>query len=574
MPIKKDAPNVGVKSPYWFWGAEHSGFMPNKEDEEGDAVAQADIPLNPKAENKNPDTEILELIAQNPDMNVPTFYNLLKSKGFAIIGLMDEPSTTQVDEADSSGANPQVLRSNVNKEASKERLRGNVDFKCQFVESAAKDNGIGYTKYSVVLIKEGMGNLKDAFYYHRDALMSAVPVFEGKKIYADHPTLVEEQIRPERSVRDVLGHFENVRLEETDGQAMLCADVVTMPDEPYRWARALMRHAVEYSSKYPDKEFVGLSINASGDASPMSIDKLLESGVPESAKLKLLKAKAEGIETIKLVTKLDAAVSCDLVTEAGAGGMILEMIEGEKSMGKKIKLHEAEEVPEKKPVEKKEGEEALPPAKDGEPEAPHADEQQDLELIKKLLADYGITDAEESEIGMAKEAMEAAKAMGLEGPEALKCAGYSLKMAKHMASKQAAKQPTEAPAAPVEAAPVVTEAMPPEKECGDKKESSEIIKLTAEISKLKESLLKFEIKEHTDIVLRESGLPMRVTKAFRDRVKESKSKKEIDEKFELFKEAYGVAGGEAKNELNFFVQPEKTEVRESSRRINLSDCLK
>jgi hypothetical protein len=572
MPIKNDTPNLGVKSKYWFWGADHSGFMPNKEDEEGDAIAQADIPMNPKAENKNPDTEILELIAQNPDINASTFYNLLKSKGFAIIGLMDEPSTTPVDEADSSGANSQVLRSDVNKESSKARFKGNVDFKCQFVESAAKDNGIGYTKYSVVLIKEGMGNLKDAFYYHRDALMSAVPVFEGKKIYADHPTLVEEQIRPERSVRDVLGHFENVRLEETDGQAMLCADVVTMPDEPYRWARALMRHAVEYSSKYPDKEFVGLSINASGDASPMSIDKLIENGVPESAKLKLLKAQAEGIETIKLVTRLDAAVSCDLVTEAGAGGMILEMIEGEKSMGKKIKLHEAEEVPEKKPVEKKEGEEALPPTKDGEkPEAPHADEQADLELIKKLLADYGITDAEESEIGMAKEAMEAAKAMGLEGPEALKCAGYSLKMAKHMASKQAQK-PVEA--APVEAAPVVTEAMPPEKEECGKKESAEILKLTGENMKLKESLLKYEIKEHTENVLRESGLPMRVTKAFRERVKESKSKKEIDEKFELFKDAYGVAGGEAKSELNFFVQPEKTEVMESNRRINLSDCLK
>lgn len=572
--------NLGVKAPYWFWGCDAFKKSNVKEDEQEDATqSQA---LHPVAENKNPETEILELIAGNPDMNVSTFYNLLKTKGFVIAPPMDGASKTT--EADSASANAQAVRAgtneSLNKESNASAANGNVDFKCRFVESAARDNGVGFTKYSVVLLQEGMGNPKDAFYYHRDALMSAVPVFEGKKIYADHPSLIEEQTRPERSVRDVLGHFENVRLEESEGRAVLKAEVVTLPDEPYRWARALMRHAVDYSTKYPDKEFVGLSINASGDARPMSIDKLIESGIPDAVKPKLLKAQAAGVDQVKVVTKLEAAVSCDLVTEAGAGGMILEMLEGEKNMGKKINLADDKVVDTNvntsvvavKEADKK-GE-----CDDKKKEAggeKHDDKAQDIELIKKLLTDYGVTDADEGQLKMGQEAMEAAKAMGLEGDEAMKCAGYSLKMAKHMAGKQAEAQ--KQADTPQEAAAVTPQEADKKPVTDDsaKKESNEIIKLTAENAKLKESLLKYELSEHTDAVLRESGFPMRVTKAFKEKIKESKSKKEIDEKFELFKEAYGVAGGEAKNALNFFVQPEKSEsqMRESSKKIDLSGCI-
>lgn len=185
------------------------------------------------------------------------------------------------------------------------------------------------TKFRVVLLEEGLGNSNDAFYYSKEALESAVSIFTGAKIYADHPTMEEEQIRPERSTRDILGHFENLSVEiSPTGSTVLCGDVDTIPSSDCDWARALMIRAVENSEKFPGKEFIGLSINAAGDSEVMSIDEVM-SGAPAGAKPKLEEAKKNGIESVKVVRKINAAVSCDLVTEAGAGGKILNIIQGE-----------------------------------------------------------------------------------------------------------------------------------------------------------------------------------------------------------------------------------------------------
>lgn len=183
-------------------------------------------------------------------------------------------------------------------------------------------------KFRVVLIEEGMGNSTDAYYYSRDALESAVQVFNGLKIYADHPTNQEESDRPERSTRDVLGHYENLKVElSADGQAQLCADVDILPCRDTEWARACMLRAVENAKKFPDRDFIGLSINASGPSEERPIDDVI-SLAPQGARQKLLDAQAEGIETVKLVSQINRAVSCDLVTEAGAGGKILNVIGG------------------------------------------------------------------------------------------------------------------------------------------------------------------------------------------------------------------------------------------------------
>jgi len=289
----------------------------------------------------NPEDEARALLVDNPKISAPTYFNLLKSKGLTIV-----KEAKRIHEADSSSANVASVRAGVNATWSKkypksipkakavivkkESVKQPLTFLSKFTESSAVDNGVGFTKFRVVLIQEGLGNLTDAYYYSRQALESAVAVFEGKKIYADHPTAIEDQTRPERSVKDVLGHFENVAFEEHDGQGQLVGDVVVLPDDHYRWARSLMSHSIEYAKKYPDKEFIGLSINASGSAEEMPLDKVLEGNVPEASRLKLEKAKNEGIETVRYVSVIENAVSCDLVTEAGAGGKVLEMIEKEK----------------------------------------------------------------------------------------------------------------------------------------------------------------------------------------------------------------------------------------------------
>jgi len=374
---QKSKLGVDVKNP---WQLACSRFKTSKKPlKESDAVAPLD----------SSERALAELLAQASNSSAATFINLLKSKGFKIIAppeLQDaemdqisakaspkesqaklaEPASWAVDEelwdkakkaasksygqddpaywpsvvviyknmggsikgkkeAASASSFPQVTRG-VKESNIKDSFCGQM----RFLESYSDEHNP--TRFRCVLIQEGLGNFGDAYYYTRQALESAVPVFEGKKIYADHPDKVEEEARPERSVKDVLGHFENVKLEEgKDGRAMLTADVVVLPDEPYQWARALMRHSVEYSKKYPDKDFIGLSINARGDSTivPMS-EWTKEAKIPASSMEKLRQAQEKGIDQIRLVTAIREAISCDMVTEAGAGGRIINFIEGAK----------------------------------------------------------------------------------------------------------------------------------------------------------------------------------------------------------------------------------------------------
>lgn len=214
------------------------------------------------------------------------------------------------------------------KTKAKESAAPSTQVRCRFVEQDYQPDleVVGPSKFRTVLIEEGLGNFRDRFYYTKEALQSAIPLFDGAKIFADHPTMTEEQERPERSVRDMLGHFEQTAyVESDDNRARIEADCYVLPDESYRWARALMREAVQYRDKYPDRNFIGLSINAGGDAETASIDEVI-SWAPASAQQKLLQAKAQGIDSVRLVKKIESVVSCDLVSEPGAGGRIMQIL--------------------------------------------------------------------------------------------------------------------------------------------------------------------------------------------------------------------------------------------------------
>jgi|HubBroStandDraft_3_1064219.scaffolds.fasta_scaffold43661_2 hypothetical protein len=185
------------------------------------------------------------------------------------------------------------------------------------------------TDFRVVLLEEGMGNSTDVYYYTKDALESGVAVFTGLKIYADHPSAEEEQIRPERSTKDILGHYENLAVEQgPNGQHWLCGDLKVLPSSDTEWARSRMMRAIENADKFPDHPFIGLSINASGPSEAMPIQDVIDMA-PMGAKPKLEGAQAEGTEVVKVVSQINRAVSCDLVTEAGAGGKILNIIGGD-----------------------------------------------------------------------------------------------------------------------------------------------------------------------------------------------------------------------------------------------------
>jgi hypothetical protein len=203
-------------------------------------------------------------------------------------------------------------------------------------------------------------------------------------------------------------------------------------------------------------------------------------------------------------------------------------------------------------------------------DAPHGDETQDMELIKKMLKDYlGDEDAENVEAcEAAKKAFEAYKEMGKESEEAMKCAGEAMKLAKHMAAKKEADAPKEEPKDEPKDEP---------KESAEPKESEAIAQLKGENAKLKESLRKFEIAGYLDKKLKESKESRQVTDAFRELVKGAKSTGEIDKMWESFSKGLSAAGEKTSKvesptyDLDFFVATEKQTVTMSeSKKIDFT----
>lgn len=440
------------------------------------------------------------------------------------------------------------------------------------------------SRFTSVIIQEGMGNFRDGFYYTREALDSAVQLFEGKKIYADHPTEIEEKIIPERSVRDILGHFENVKVVEAqDGHSTLEADLVILPEPEFDWARGLMKHAIEYNKKFPTRDFVGLSINANGQAEAQEIEAFVEEKKPPEYCMKKLQAALDGgIKEIRVVSKLTDAISCDLVTEAGAGGRLIKMIEGElmKPKKKTKESDQAHPASGKGPTQEADG---------------HDDAAQDKELIKSMLKKHmgGDSEPSEEDLGMAKECMDTAKEMGYEGEEAEKAAVAGMKMMKKIGEKYAKQaegaekkegEAEEKKEGETEAKP--KESAKPKADPGDEDDEEEKspetpseaikenLKLRGELASTQQKLRRFEITEYLDKKLSESGEERKVTNVFREGLKidEIKSTKEIDTRWGLFIEAYRAGRREADpNDMIISVPKRGGETGKNG--LDLSDCV-
>lgn len=528
-------------------------------------------------------------------------------------GVKNFKNKKKATEADSSSGFPQLLRPSVKAKESK----GRVESSLRLTEAGANPtvNPNDPNRFRVTLIKEGLGNFGTCYFYTKDSLKLAAQdgIFEGKKANSDHPTESEEIERPERSVKDAFGHYENVRFEEQNGQGMLTADVVVIDSPAFERERAYLRHCIEYSKKYPDQDFMGLSINANGDAVEVSIEQFLqENPLSDAVKSKLAEAMIKGIQIIKPVTRLTSAESVDLVTEAGAGGRIDQMLEQESPMKKFRKFLESKEKEAKKEADNMEGKdcaeagqgegEAPAPAEkpkedaaDGDPENDGGnddgenDADQDKELIRQMLLKFLGDGHDEETYESAKQAVEAYKEMGMDEKEAMEAAGNSLKLAKHMAGKSAdpkaapATQPApkaapgQAPAAaPTEAGAAAqdpSKLSPESKKESAKALESKVMRLTAENAQLKEKLKKFELDTFLDSFLRESKLPMHATKKFREALGAPKSEQDIKDKFAIFQEGFGGVGGEA-DLLQNFIMPEKNNNLRESGGLDFSDCVK
>lgn len=153
-------------------------------------------------------------------------------------------------------------------------------------EATIEDKGVA----RVVVIKAGFNSDKSRF-YPADMLRRDYGVFEGAKMYADHPTESEANERPERSIRDWVATLTDVTADEA-------GTITGVANIHKSWL-------METLASLRDKKLLsemGISINAIGSAS---------------------KATIEDVETLvveKLVTSPFNSV--DFVTEPGAGGEV------------------------------------------------------------------------------------------------------------------------------------------------------------------------------------------------------------------------------------------------------------
>jgi hypothetical protein len=184
-------------------------------------------------------------------------------------------------------------------------------------ESGAALKGVpeetgGRTFKGVTIIKSGLGNRRDKNFYPDSTLRESVSqgMFEGLKAYADHPTSVDEEIQPERTVRDLVGIYTNSDFKEADGGGRITADLRILKSS--RWLSDMIEELVSIGQS--DK--IGISINGRGQTVPH--------------KMKMQESDGGEVE-VNLVEKFVDLRSADVVTEAGAGGGFQQLLESAKT---------------------------------------------------------------------------------------------------------------------------------------------------------------------------------------------------------------------------------------------------
>jgi hypothetical protein len=167
------------------------------------------------------------------------------------------------------------------------------------VESAATFDQIILTEAAAVkatpikVIAPGAGS---SAFYPKEVLQRDGPkVFKaGTHVYVNHPTQAEESARPEGDVKNLAG----VLTKDAEWRDSFVHKGVDQGAGLYSEVKPFSDHANLFSEK---GQFLGMSIRASGKAE----SKQSKGGLP-------------------VLTELTSAESVDVVTRAGAGGMILQ----------------------------------------------------------------------------------------------------------------------------------------------------------------------------------------------------------------------------------------------------------
>lgn len=165
----------------------------------------------------------------------------------------------------------------------------------------------GQEGYRVVLIREGKGNKEDDQWYTGDAIqeMCESGVCEGMQAYGNHPDLVEEETRPERDVKQLVGHYRDVEhvreANESRAQAIFVPLTLNENNPNFGWVVTLAEAAARSTAPQPicGISLYGLSAGDDGERPDGSFGRMVSMIRPHSA---------------------------DIVTSAGAGGGFIRQV--------------------------------------------------------------------------------------------------------------------------------------------------------------------------------------------------------------------------------------------------------
>jgi hypothetical protein len=160
-----------------------------------------------------------------------------------------------------------------------------------------REVGKAGSAYEATIVREGPGNPSDRRYYTKQALQGLVSsgACEGLQCYANHPSASEERERPERDVRQLVGHFKEARYLEDGGVGKVRAKFVPISGPGYEWVSSLIESALAAPA---DRPLIGISIDGEGATEDGEVD-------------------GKRYHMVREVTHLGSA---DIVTKAGAGG--------------------------------------------------------------------------------------------------------------------------------------------------------------------------------------------------------------------------------------------------------------
>lgn len=144
-----------------------------------------------------------------------------------------------------------ALEANVPDAKTQEAVRSRTGYFAELADLTEAELSEDGAVARVTLIKPGWS--ANGRYYSKTVLKAARPLFEGGQAYADHPGKSERKDRPERSIRDLVGYYDNTK-QEKDGRITGDFHIVQ------EWLRPIVKASVTANSN-----LAGLSINALGE---------------------------------------------------------------------------------------------------------------------------------------------------------------------------------------------------------------------------------------------------------------------------------------------------------------------